>query len=396
MEYPFIRPRYDEGGFAGLTGLVENKLATNQYDAVIFFIIDGFGWRFAEKFQQMPFLQWAARNGSMTTLTSQFPSTTAAHLTTLHTGQPVGEHGVFEWIYYEKALDAIIAPLLFSFSGTAERDTLKPKGVKPQRILPTTTLYRSLKKRGVTSAILQHREYTPSTYSNIMFAGATPRGYRTLPEALVNLSLQVEASFAPAYFVLYHDRIDAISHEYGPTAPQTEAEIQVVLTILEQVFLKAMAGSHKKVLCLLAADHGHVDTDPQTTIYLNREPRFSGIENFLRTDKAGKRLVPAGSPRDFFLYIKEGMMEEALGFLSSRLEGKAEVRRVADMMDEGYFGPVVSQSLRDRAGELVILPYAGEAVWWYEKDHFEQRFRGHHGGLTKAEMEIPLIMWEMM
>jgi hypothetical protein len=34
---------------------------------------------------------------------------------------------------------------------------------------------------------------------------------------------------------------------------------------------------------------------------------------------------------------------------------------------------------------------AGEAVWWYEKDKFEQRFYGHHGGLTPQEMEIPLL-----
>ncbi len=47
------------------------------------------------------------------------------------------------------------------------------------------------------------------------------------------------------------------------------------------------------------------------------------------------------------------------------------------------------------AGDLVILPYRGESVWWYEKDKFEQKFRGHHGGLTKQELEIPLLTWEM-
>jgi hypothetical protein len=64
-------------------------------------------------------------------------------------------------------------------------------------------------------------------------------------------------------------------------------------------------------------------------------------------------------------------------------------------MDKGYFGPVISPQLRGRAGDLVILPYEGETVWWFEKDKYEQKFRGHHGGLTKQEMEIPLITWEM-
>jgi hypothetical protein len=56
---------------------------------------------------------------------------------------------------------------------------------------------------------------------------------------------------------------------------------------------------------------------------------------------------------------------------------------------------VISTRFLARAGNLVILPYRGESVWWFEKDKYEQRFRGHHGGLTKQEMEIPLLSWEM-
>ena len=395
MVSEFVKPRYDAGGFAGIPARISELLVSQQVEAVVLFLIDGFGWRFFEKFQDTSFLQYFARTGSVTKLTSQFPSTTAAHLTTLHTGLPVGEHGIFEWIYYEPSLDALIAPLLFSFAGTAERDTLKPAGVKPRHLFPTTTLYQPLKKRGVTSTIFQHREYTPSTYSNIIFSGAAARGYRTLPEALVTLSEMLAKSTPPAYFVLYNEKIDAVSHEYGPEAPQTEAEILIFLMTMEHIFLKALASSHKKILFLLTADHGQTETDPQTTIYLNRDPHFTGVEKFIRADQQGKLIVPAGSARDFFLYIRDGMVDEAQSFLASRLEGKAEVRKVADMVNEGHFGPVISPVFRRRAGDLVILPYRRESVWWYEKDKFEQKFRGHHGGLTKQEMEIPLLMWEM-
>ncbi|MGZ6346311.1 MAG: alkaline phosphatase family protein, partial [Anaerolineales bacterium] len=106
-------------------------------------------------------------------------------------------------------------------------------------------------------------------------------------------------------------------------------------------------------------------------------------------------IVPGGSARDFFLYIKPGMIEEAQAFLTPRLEGKAEVRKVSDLALEGYFGPRVSAQFFGRAGDLVILPYRGETVWWYEKNKYEQRYHGHHGGLTPQEMEIPLITWEM-
>jgi len=396
MEGNFIKPRYDEGGFASLPGRVSSLLAGKEkYDALILFLIDGFGWRFFEKFQDAPFLKDIASQGRVEKLTAQFPSTTAAALTTLHSGMPVGEHGVFEWIYYEPTLDTVIAPLLFSLSGTGERDTLKSMGAKAKRLLPTTTHYHALQKQGVASTVFQHREYTPGTYSNVVMDGAVVRGYRDLPEALVTLASQVKKSNPPSYFVLYYEKIDSVSHDHGPVSPQTEAEIQIFLLTMEKIFQKEMAQSGKRVLCLLTADHGQVETDPLTTLYLNRQAEFLGVEKFLRKNNKEELIVPAGSARDFFLYIQPGLMEEAQAFLSTRLAGRAEVFKVADLMQQGYFGAQLSPKFCARAGDLVILPYAGESVWWYEKDRFEQRFRGHHGGLTPQEMEIPLLSWEM-
>jgi len=396
MQSDFVKPRYDSGGFAGLPGRVIDLLTGAQkYEAVVLFLIDGFGWRFFEKFQREPFLKTVAKLGQVEKLSAQFPSTTAAHITTLHTGQPVGEHGIFEWIYYEPLLEAIIAPLLFSFAGTFQRDTLKQVRVKPQRLYPNSTLYQALKQQGVTSTIFQHREYTPSTFSDVVFRGARAIGYKSLPEALVNLAEALEKSTLPSYFVLYNEKIDAIGHEYGPNSAQTGAEIQSFLMNMQKIFLKALRGSRRRTLFLLTADHGQSETDPHTTVYLNREPRFAGFEKFLRTNRAGEPLVPGGSARDFFLYIRPGMVEEAQAFLTPRLEGTAEVRKVADLMAEGYFGPQLSPRFCARAGDLVILPYRYESVWWYEKNKYEQRYFGHHGGLTPQEMEIPLLSWEM-
>jgi hypothetical protein len=395
MHDQFIQPRYDSGGFASIPGRIADLLASRRYDTVFLVLLDGFGSRFVEQFQDEPFLKRALRAGRMEKLTSQFPSTTAAHITTLHTGLPVGEHGVFEWYTYEPGLDAIIAPLLFSFSGTTQRDTLRAVKAEPRALFPFQPLYRSWKKQGVCSTILQHREYTPSTYSDILFAGADVSGYKTLPQVLVNAGEMLAASNPPAYLQLYYDRIDAICHEHGPSSAHASAEIRMTLLTLEQVFLPLMTGLHRKVLFLLTADHGECEVDPVTTVFLNRDPRFAGLERFLRTDQAGKLLIPAGSCRDFFLYIKPGMVEEARSFLAARLEGQALVWKVADMTDQGYFGPTVSTRLRERAGELVILPLTGGSVWWYEKNRFEQRYYGHHGGLTRHEMEIPLLQWEM-
>ena len=220
--------------------------------------------------------------------------------------------------------------------------------------------------------------------------GAELRGFKTLPEALVNLGLLIEKQTVPTYAYMYFDKIDSLCHEYGPTAPQTEAEIEAFLLVMEHFFTRIFAG-RKRVLFMMTADHGASDTDPQTTIFLNTDPRFAGIERFLKTNRNGDLLVPAGSPRDMFLYVKDELLDEAQAFLASRLNGKAEVAKVSELIAEGYFGPTISDEFRARVGNLVILPYLHESVWWYVKDKFEQNYYGHHGGLTPQEMEIALF-----
>ena len=300
-----------------------------------------------------------------------------------------------EWYYYEPLVDAIIAPLLFPYSGgKKERDTLKASGIQPASLYPRGVFYPALKKLGAESHVFGSQEYTPSTYSNAVMDGAELHSFKTLSEAFINLGLLLEKQTRPAYVHLYFDKIDTLCHEYGPTAPQTEAEIETFLLMMEYYFERMFKGK-KRILFLMTADHGASEVDPQTTIYLNTNPNFKGFERFLKTNRKGQLLVPAGSARDMFLYIKDELLDEAQDFLAKRLEGKADVVKTETLIADGYFGPEVSSRLRERAGNLVILPYRCESVWWYEKDKFEQKFYGHHGGLTPQEMETILYSCEV-
>jgi predicted AlkP superfamily pyrophosphatase or phosphodiesterase len=394
MQYPgFIKPKYDSSGFAGIPARIREACISGKYDAVVLFLVDGFGWRFFEEFQGMPFLKRLTTHGKVEKLTSQFPSTTAAHLTTVHTGLPVGHSGVFEWFYYEPLLDRVIAPLLFSYAGDGERDTLKGL-VKAARLYPNQTLYQELGKQGTESHVFGMRDYTPSTYSNIVMKIAKLNSFKTLAEALVNLGLLIENLTTPAYIHFYVDNIDGTCHKYGPSAPQTAGEIEAFLLMMEYFFPRVFGGK-KKVLLLMTADHGASEVDPKTTTFLNKDKRFKGIERFLKMNQVGELIVPAGSARDMFLYVKDELLDEAQEFLSKGLDGKAEVVKTKWLIENGYFGPEISPKFRARVGNLVILPHRYESVWWYEKDKFEQRFYGHHGGLTPQEMEIPLITLEI-
>jgi hypothetical protein len=82
---------------------------------------------------------------------------------------------------------------------------------------------------------------------------------------------------------------------------------------------------------------------------------------------------------------------EVVGRLGGLLEGRAEVHAVADLLDDGLFGPEPSERLRARLGDVLVLPFHGESVYWFEAGRFEQKLTGQHGGLTPQEMEIPLL-----
>lgn len=403
-----LKPLYDDYGFARIPGLVRTLLTDergdgshgrllgplhDRYDIVVLLLIDAFGWRFVEHYAgRDPFLERVFAEGMVTKLTSQFPSTTAAHVTTIHTGLPVGASGVFEWFYYEPLVDQLIAPLMYSYAGDKANDTLRASGVSPEQLYPTTTLYQALERHGVRSYLFQHRSYAYSPYSQVVSEGATTVPYATLAEALVNLARHVEAQRERAYYCLYFDAIDAVCHRYGPDSPQLAAEIELFLTAMERIFLRSLAGSRRRVLYLMTADHGQIGIDPATTVYLNRA--CPEIGRFFRANRAGKLLVPGGSPRDMFLYVHDDRLEEARELLQRQLEGVAEVHRIADLIAHGYFGTThPSEQLLGRIGNLVVLPYEGESVWWYEQGRFEQNFYGSHGGLTRDEMETQLLAW---
>src|SRR3954447_7940229 len=104
-------------------------------ERVALVLLDAFGMRFAERHADHPLLRRIARDGVITPLRSQFPSTTTAHVTTVHTGRPVTEHGLYEWKLYEPALDRIIVPLPFAVPD-GEPDSLLATGLDPAVLLP--------------------------------------------------------------------------------------------------------------------------------------------------------------------------------------------------------------------------------------------------------------------
>ena len=377
--------------------LLESIPGNAPYERIILMLVDAFGWMFFEKYaEDFPCLKEIVQNGTASRLTSMFPSTTAAHVTCIYTGLPVGQSGVYEWFYYEPQLDQVISPLMFTPAGSRERDQLKALGAQPANLFPDQTLFQSLSRGGVNPYVFTANEYAYSTYNTYVTRGAEIVPYITWTEALTNLKLLLERKKNnKLYAFLYFSGLDAIGHAHGPAAPHTENELLTFLGILDRFLgeLKHAAGGKRTLLCI-TADHGIALTDPKTTVYLNR--LVPGIEQDFAKDRLGEPILFGGSPRDLFLYVQPARLDAVCQRLETALAGKAEVHRTSDLLQDGFFGCLpVSDALLTRLGNLVILPYNGESVYWYEKDRFEQRYRGHHGGLTPQEMLIPLLAYPL-
>lgn len=411
----FRRPLYDSYCFSRLPGTIAALLGVTaagvptlhadvfdtlpqRYDAVVLLFLDAFGWRFFTQFaDEFPLLKQVRTRGRATRITSQFPSTTAAHVTCIHTGLSVGQSGVYEWIYHEPRLGALISPLPFSFAGDKRRETLAAAGVTADDVFPPgLTYHEQLAAAGIESFAYQPAEYAQSITSRRLLRGCTATfGYKTLPEALINLGTHL-LSRPPGvrrYYFLYADTIDSIGHRYGPESPQIGAEADAVCNAIQRSLVERVRGRVGDTLLLMTADHGQVRTDPTTTVYLNEV--VPDLEGFLRVGSDGRPIKFAGSPRDLFLHVRPERLEELRDRLQRLLDGRAEVWRTQELIAEGLFGPVAERFL-ERVGNLVVLPYAGETVFWREEGRFGMDKLGHHGGLTPQEMDTGVYLLPLM
>jgi predicted AlkP superfamily pyrophosphatase or phosphodiesterase len=396
----FIKPNSDYN-FANLPSLFFNLLI-NQHtkmpndvlsnndkpDKIIFLLLDGFGWNLLKANRSISSVKNFFKDGKLTKINSQFPSTTTAQVTTINIIKSVTEHGLYEWNCYDPDVDEIISPIPFTLTGSKENELLKNTNIMPEKLFSKNTIYTYLKKYKINSYVMQNIEFSNSTYNKQMFKGSELITYKTTTEGLIKLSDKINSVAGKAYFYFYFSGIDSMGHAYGPNSPFVKSEIDSFFMLLNKFFSKRIKS--KNTLLILTADHGMASMNPLTTIYLDK--KIPKIAAFIKRNKKNKLLVPAGSPRDMFLHIKKEKVDAAQKMLRKELKNKAEVVKTKDLISQRYFGSKISHEFLKRVGNLIILPYNGESVWWYGDGVYEQKYLGHHGGLTSLEIEIPLFI----
>ena len=351
--------------FSVVPGEVERLLG--EHDRVALVLLDALGSAFLERHADHPLV----RRLAVTPLRSQFPSTTTAHVTTLHFGVPVREHGLYEWNVLEPSLGRVIVPLLFSFSGDDAPGTLVRVGFDVRRLAPGPSVYRRLADRGVPCAAFGPARIAGAPFGAVALDGATAHPFTTLDEGARALATALadprrSALRAPLLGRGRHDRAPARA-----VVGRLRRGLRARARRARGRLLRRGRPDFGDAVLLLTADHGQVDVDPGRVDHVDE--LWPALGGHLAP------LHPAGSARDLFLHVRDGHVDAVVEGLAAALGDRAEVRRAAELFPDA--GP----RLRERLADVCVLPAPGRMAWLRSAAGVEQRFRGHHGGLDPAE-----------
>lgn len=365
----------------------------NGIENVVVLFVDGLGYKhFLQAAQQFPLFKRLSQKGEVFPLTTVYPSTTAAALTTMHTGLTPQEHGLPEWVVYFEELNQAIFTLPFMPLDAEEPNSLLFQGGKPEMLYEGTTLYETLTLAGVKPFVFLSEEYAQGAYTR-----ASQRGAAIVPcrphdvDFMRKLKEKLQEKTGPAYYFVYWPEIDTVGHLYSPESKEYRSEISLFSHLFLMEFLEKVDKEvAEQTLLILTSDHGQVPIQPDRITYLNKNTK---IMRSLQEGKSGDVIPPTGSPRDVFLFVKPSEVQKTMEELSKLINGNGEVISTQEAMSRGLFGiGRVSERFQRRIGNVHIMPELGSEVWYEHKPGERFSLLGSHGGLSAEEMIIPLAI----
>lgn len=322
-------------------------------EQVALLVIDGLGWDQLQSHAATAPVLSSLVGGPISTVV---PSTTATALTSLTTGVPPGEHGV---VGYRIRVDGSTLNVL---RWTTEH------GDARQRIVPTEFQGSDL-FLATSPSVISRSEFHDSGFTSAHLDTGNFRGYRTTASMIHEVSTRLHDGDRFVY--AYYDGLDRIGHEYGHGGHYL-AELAYVDAVVEAIRQRLPDGA----ALLITADHGQVETGKQV------------VEFHADVDRQCSAL--SGEARFRWLHARAGHQTDLLQAARDQHGHQAWIRTRDEVIEEGWFGPSVSDAARSRLGDVAVVPW-GEHAFVEPKDTGSFLI-GRHGSLTSAEMRVPLLV----
>ncbi len=334
----------------------EIKQSTN----VVLLVIDGMGSDVIEKLGKKSFFL----KNKVKNLTSVYPPTTTAAITTLFTGLSPKEHGLLAWLMYFKEVDEDVMILPYKTTeGKKPRKKFLPKMI---------SIFNKIKAE---KHVIMPRKLLQSPY-NLSFIQSTQQwNYRNFNGMLTKIKNAIKSSSKRKYVYAYWPKYDLVCHRFGKESKDAKDHLKKISFTLEQ-FVKKMRDTN--TLLLITADHGFITSGKKRAVELSKHATIKECLSHPLT----------GEPRTAFCYVypeKRPLFEK---YVKHKFSGCCNLYKSKDLIKKGLFGEGKAHPhLLDRLGDYVLIA-KDNYIFTDTMNHF---FKGHHAGLSKEEMTIPLI-----
>lgn len=320
---------------------------------VVLLVLDGLGWE-----------QLEARRATAPTLaamagipvTTVAPSTTATALTSIATGLTPGEHGLVG--YRMDIGGAVMNVLRWQVPAGDARRHLAPERAQPFRPF-----------LGAAVPVVSRADLEGTAFTAAHLRGSRPHGWRTMSGLPVTVGALLAAGESFVY--AYYDGIDKVAHEHG-FGPYYDAELALADRMVADLVDRLPAGA----ALLVTADHGQVHVGEATM------PMADDVRRLTRHQ--------SGEGRFRWLHARPGAAAELRAAADAHHGDDAWIRSRAEVIEEGWLGPVVSPPVASRLGDVAVV--ARSAVSFDDPDEpGGHQLVCRHGSLTSAEMVVPLL-----
>lgn len=302
-------------------------------------------------------------------ISSVFPSTTAAALTSLTTGVLPGEHGLTGYLTFDAAGDRLVNQL-----------TGWDRVVDPATWQRVPTGFETAVAGGIAAYSVGPGRYRSSGFTNASLRGAEYVSAETIAERL-DLALALAAR-GPSLTYVYVPELDQIGHRLGVASPEWSQKLEE----LDGALRRFVAALPAKVGAVLTADHGMIDVPEHGQILFDQIPGLvDGIRHV------------GGEPRLRQLYFEPDASEQQRAATVAAwraAEGhRARILTRDEAIADSLFG-LVAPEVRSRIGDLLIA--ATKRTAYYDSRPADQGSRGmvgQHGAFSEDETRVPWYTW---
>jgi hypothetical protein len=356
-------------GYASLPTLdLEPLVGTRK---LVLLVLDGLGY------------QYLTQQGSgstlhrqlLTRLTSVAPPTTATAITTFLTGQAPQQHGLTGWFTWFREVGSVLAVL--PFAPRCGGQPLGGTGVSAAALFGHVPLFDRLavKSTSVCPDWIAHSEFNCAHLGR-----AELRPYRDLEQCFRSIARAVRSTDAPGYVYAYWPGFDRLAHELG-VASDGVSEHFAALDAGFVRLLDRLAGTDSTVL--VTADHGFVDVAAEKRIELATHPLL----------KDCLALPLCGEQRLSYAYVRAGFGQAFEDYLDEHLGQVIEWHHSAALLQQNLFGlGEPHPELASRIGDYTLMLKHGYVIQDPMPGEKPFTMVGFHGGLSAAEMYVPLIV----